>query len=645
MRSTIGILCLLTAAFAHAAMDDTVTVNLGVADPATPRAYAVAPGAFVINLTNADPRKTYEIVGENRRKATDPKLPSGFKAAADIGCDATEPAAIQGQMARVIAVALQAKLDKTPADKRADVKVTEADISDALSGDFACLSADDKKKLDDDKKKLGDDENKLKTAQDQLAAGTVPADPNLSTKEKQDTEKTRIDKEKLRIARIDASNADPEKLKKHFALSFGDYAIKTGETIQKTFKAVGEDTTWTVVVTTQGESAAATARAAAKAASPIAGDSPILDRLLSTTATQPDLVVGSCKYTDTTCAARIFINADQISTLTVTDIPAGAVTVRITAGEFYPCGAISYNIARFSKAPDTLILPLQMRKGFLGIGSTTVAGAEAEAASIYGLDWCPGTEVLLRKQNRFSPSDMSDKEYRDYILKRERQNETVNLLSTLEDPRTHALKAPPIASLPLFLRGRSQVVELQFAWDDGHSKTFTFPVVYQRFWLDAGGFFVFARRTDQSITTATIPGAAGPPAVPEMQQVLSIRRDVSIEPNTGIVINIHPGNFPILAFQFGIAANQGRLPSYYFGLGFRAREIGKRGLATLGVGVAMQQEQQFPGLEFGQQYPSTDPRLKAASKYGVTFPYLSLSLGFSFGGVSEKTNVADSVQQ
>lgn len=624
MRSTIGILCLLTAGLVNADTNEVV-VNLGVADPATPRTYAVDPGPFVIKLTNADPRKTYEIVGENRQKTTDPKLPSGFTAAADIACDATDTAAIQGQVQRVLDAALQAKKDKTPADKRADVKLTETDINDALNGDFACLSTDDKKKLDDDEKAL-------KTAQDELAAGKVPSNANLDTQEKQD-------KEKLRIEKVKASDADPDKLRAHFALSFADYTIKAGETIQKTFKAVGEDTTWTVVITTQGGSAAATAKAAAKAASPVASDSPILDRLLNTTATQPDLVVGSCKYTDTTCAARIFINADQISTLTITDIPAGAVTVRITAGEFYPCGAISYNIARFSQAPDTLIIPLHMRKGFLGIGSATVAGAEAEAASIYGLDWCPGSETVLRKKNMLSRSDMTDIQYRDYILKRERPDQTVSRLSALEDPRTHALKAPPIASLPLFLRGRSQVVELQFAWDDGHSKTFTFPVVYQRFWLDAGGFFVFSRRTDQSIETQTITGT------PEMQKVLSIRRDVSIEPNTGIVINIHPGNFPILAFQFGIAANQGRLPSYYFGLGFRAREIGKRGLATLGLGVAMQQEQQFPGLHFGDTLPSTDPRLKAASKYGVTFPYLSLSLGFSFGGVSEKTNVADSVQE
>jgi hypothetical protein len=73
------------------------------------------------------------------------------------------------------------------------------------------------------------------------------------------------------------------------------------------------------------------------------------------------------------------------------------------------------------------------------------------------------------------------------------------------------------------------------------------------------------------------------------------------------------------------------------------REIGKRGLATLAVGVAMQQEQQFPNLQFGEEYPSTSPLLKPTLKYGITFPYISISLGFSFGGVSEKSNVADRV--
>jgi hypothetical protein len=645
MRLTLAIACTFIAATVYATPSDPVEIDLGVADPATPRTYAVTPGTFDIKLVNADPRKTYEIVGENRQNKTTKTLPSGFQPATDLPCESTDEAVLNGHVAYILAVALQAKKDKTPEDKKAGVKLTEADIKDARNGSFGCISADDQKKLADDNKAL-------KAARDKLKTDRKDFEDSKSTDENKkkelDNTEADLDKKANHLAKIEAANVKPASIYDWFNVTFADYTLNAGETLQKTFKAVGEDTTWPIVITTQGGSAAATAKAAAKAASPIASDSPILDRLLNTTATHPDLIVGSCKYTDLTCNARIFINADQISTLTITDIPQGAVTVRITAGEYYPCGAIAYNIARYDKAPDTLIIPLHMRKGMLGIGSTTLAGAEVEAASIYGLDRCPGTNRLLRKTRMFERVE-SDDDYRKNVIAREAVNNIAvdparkeADLSSLPDPRTYVIKAPPIASLPLFLRGRSQVVELQFAWADGTRKTFTFPVVYQRFWLDAGGFFVFSRRSDQSINTKTIPGSNG--AV-EQQKVLEIRREVSIDPNTGIVINIHPGNFPILAFQFGIAANQGRLPSYYFGLGFRAREIGKRGLATLGIGVAMQQEQQFPGLHFGDELPSTDSRLKPVAKYGITFPYVSLSLGFSFGGVSEKTNVADGVQE
>lgn len=618
MRLMRTLLCLLLTGAASGA---TVVVNLGVDDPATARTYSVDPGSIDIKLVNAFPNKTYEIIGENRQKTATPRLPDGVTAASAKACEATNE-----QVRRILDDALTAKKAKVAVDKQADVKLTEADIAAALEGDLGCTTAE-KAKLDEDKAKFAADKAKF------------DADPA-----KPAAEKTRLDAEKTRLDKIEADNATQPKIRDRFSVTFDGYTLKEGASIQKKFKVVGEDTTWTVVITAQGASAAVTAKAASKAANPLAADSPILDRLLNTTATHPDLVVGTCKYTDPACAARIYINADQLSTLTITDIPQGAVTVRVTGGEYFPCQSVSYNIAKFEKAPDKLILPLHMKKGILGIGSLNVAKAEVEAAAVYGLDWCPGTNRVLQK-TRALLRDMSAGDYVSYVEKRESVDSKQGkdpgppwkTLAAVPDPRTRAVKSPPIASLPLFLRAKSQIVEVQFEWADGTAKTFTFPVVYQRFWLDAGGFFVFARRTDQSIDTETITGAV------ELQKVRAIRREVSIEPATGIVINVHPGNFPILAFQFGIAANQGRAPSYYGGIGLRAREIGKRGLATLGIGVAMQQEDQFPLLQFGGEYPSTSPLLKPTSKYGLTFPYISLSLGFSFGGVSEKTNVADSV--
>jgi hypothetical protein len=528
----------------------------------------------------------------------------------DVKCEATLE-----QAARIAKAIFDAAKAKEPVDKQADFKLTEAHLAEGLKGDLGCAVT--QAELDAARKAL--DTAKAALAAEQAKQPPVPA--NITA------EQAKVKTAQDALTALETKKGVPEKIREMFRVTtFDGYTLSPGKTVTKTFKVVDGDLTWTAVITTQGGSAAATAQAAAKAANPLAADSPVLDRLLSTTSNHPDLVVGSCKYTDASCGARIFINADQISTLTITDIPQGAVTVRVTGGEYFPCEAVRYNVAHFTKAPDTLIVPMQMRKGWLGIGNVTVNNAQGEAAALYGLRRCPGTNEVLTK-NSLMRNDPP-------------KTPPGDVLTDLAppDPRVAAVRSPPIASLPLFLRGKSQVVEVQFEWDDGTRKTFTYPVVYQRFWLDAGGFFVFARRSDQSIELQNMGGT------PEQQKVTAIHRETSIEANTGIVINVHPGNFPVLAFQFGIAANQDRLPSYYLGLGVRAREIGKRGLATLAIGASMQQEKRYPSVELGRTYDSTSALLAGTNKYGVTFPYISLSLGFSFGGVSEKTNVADGVQ-
>ena len=52
-----------STAFADDPVVNNVDVDLGVADPATPRTYAVQPGKFEIKLTNVIPNKKYEVFG------------------------------------------------------------------------------------------------------------------------------------------------------------------------------------------------------------------------------------------------------------------------------------------------------------------------------------------------------------------------------------------------------------------------------------------------------------------------------------------------------------------------------------------------------------------------------------------------------
>jgi hypothetical protein len=605
MKLTVILGSLLITAASYAATP--VLVDLGVADPATPRTYSVDAGKFDIKLVNAFPDKTYEIVGDGRQESS--KLAAGTTAAQTPTCAATDANA-----KAILDKALADKKATVPADKRDEVKLTEADIKAVLDGLGCSMTlaaakeqlAKETAKFDADKKKFDDDKKKFDEGSEK-----PPAE-----KERLDKEKTRLDQEKTRLDKVKAELDAGSIIRDKFSVTFVGYSLDASKTLQKTFKVVGEDRTWTVVFTTQGGSAAATAEAAAKAASPVAAESPNLNRLLGNTANHPKLIVGTCKYNDTNpCAAELYVNADQISTLTITNLPKGKATVRITAGEEFTCTAAGYNIATYENVPDTLIFPLVMKRPFREFFSGSTAMATARAQRFYNM--------VKDDKEVFCPKGEEDVR-----------------------ARPDTVKVPPVASLPLYMRGKSQVLEVEFDYADHvEHKTFTLPIYYQRFWLDAGGFFAFTRRSDQTLDLLTIAATTGTDATPEKRQVVAIHREISVEAASGIVINIHPGNYPYLAFQFGIAANQGKLPSYYGGIGLRAREIGKRGLATLAIGVAMQQEQRYPNLVVREKYDPTSDLLKGKAMYGLTFPYISISLGFSFGGVSEKTNVADSITQ
>lgn len=589
---------------------DIVTIDIGVADPAA-RTYAVKPGKkFDLKLINAVPGATYEIVKDGRRDEA-AKL-----GAPDANVACVTPA---GQVSRVLK----------------DAK-TEADVAKALS-------------------------EGLKAIKELTPACTA--------------------------AQITAVETE---INKPPSVTFAGFSLKPGETLQKTFKREGADQSWSVAIVTQGGSAATTAAAANKAANPTASDNPNLDRQLGRTADSQKLTTGECSYTENTCTTELHVNADQVSTLTIKDIRAGKVKVTVTAGELFNCRALSYNFAVFESAPDRVIIPLHMAKSrMFGVGGTSMARQQTEASKLYGVEFCPGTgevfdtrrfsvfrsddELQRKVKSRYgvpvdgqsTTTQQQQRTVQSQKTGQQQQDQWPQSLADLPDPRTEAITdpmdgdepppeqnlfprgpEPQTASLPLLLRGRAPVVDILFEWSDGERKSFTIPVLYQRFWLDAGGFFVFTRHTDQFIETevvAAVPATADTPATPERRRVTNLRSENSYAPSTGIVINIHPGNNPILAFQFGIAANQNRLPSYYLGVGVRAREIGRRGLATIAMGVAMQQEASFSQIGVGEIVVPDSPRLQATQKYGFTFPYVSISLGFSFGGVSERTNVASSV--
>jgi hypothetical protein len=350
---------------------------------------------------------------------------------------------------------------------------------------------------------------------------------------------------------------------------------------------------WTFTVTGSGERVLTSA------------DHPKLDEQRGLTERSPSLTTVRCSYTGEFCKGdAIYVNADQISSVEITDLPpeGGTMQVRVSAGEEFHhdtdlgCSALNFNYRDFRSAPDRIVVPITMRAGYLGIGSARWSKLITEAERQYKVE-C-GKNGAINFDDRYTPVFPDD------------------------------------PSIPLVIRGKSSLLSIQIVHRD-RVKTISVPIRYQRFWMDAGGFFVFAKVKDEFLVKET-------QADPTMTKVVSIKNNQSIRPATGIVVNVHPGNYPIYAFQFGLATAENRLPSYYLGFALRARELGRRSLASVGFGIALQQEDYFPFVKENDIRKLDDPMLTVTRKYGFQ-PYFSLAFGFSFGGVSEKSDVAASV--
>lgn len=98
------------------------------------------------------------------------------------------------------------------------------------------------------------------------------------------------------------------------------------------------------------------------------------------------------------------------------------------------------------------------------------------------------------------------------------------------------------------------------------------------------------------------------------------------------MLNFHPANYPSLAAQFGLATSVDRAASYYVGAAYRLRELGPRTLATFAVGLAATQVKRFPDVSVNDIRTATAPEVAQGSNRYAFEPYMSISLGFAFGG-------------
>jgi len=294
----------------------------------------------------------------------------------------------------------------------------------------------------------------------------------------------------------------------------------------------------------------------------------------------------SCSAKDGTCnPLAVFISGASISTIKVTDINATkALRVRLSAGEVDQTDGkpifVERSYTKQNGLPDKLLIAIHRARGFDATYHKAPPQFLDNVQKLFGMK--PSTTVFV------PAGDSAD---------------------------------PAIAFVSL---SKSDILGVQLTIDDADPTTLFIPVSYQRWFVDMGGFLTFSPISDQELATSD----AGSGNV----RIDKKRRKDRLLPATGIVLNFHPANYPGLATQFGLATSVDRSASYYLGLGYRLRELGPRTLATFSAGIAATQVKRFPDVKVGDIRAGTsDAITKGENRYAFG-PFLSISLGFSFGG-------------
>ena len=355
------------------------------------------------------------------------------------------------------------------------------------------------------------------------------------------------------------------------------------------------------------------------------------------------ITVVECAYPTGKCEADpLFINADHTSAIVFRGLPTGKrmrVVADPLAEPFEGCELLRQNSVSFrsEEAPDVVVVTLHMFRKMLGIGLGSSRRALA-GLRLYG--WTD--EKTMPRDDVWKLCAT-----RDFTVESEpatRKGATESSLSTRERmARTAATGDIPrktvgvqrvalrrqgyqmeeLTALPIIADGHTEQVKVTFFVEGEAPKVFVIPFFYQRWWVDAGGAFLFPNLEEERLKT-TVTGTNT-----KVNEIVSERK---VKPETGIVINLHPGNYPEWALQFGLSTGGDAEISYYLGPAIRLREIGKRGLATFSFGTTLTPVQRFPDIVATETYPTGDARLTGARDYKLNW-YFGISLGFNFGGV------------
>ncbi len=312
-----------------------------------------------------------------------------------------------------------------------------------------------------------------------------------------------------------------------------------------------------------------------------------------------------CSATSWSCPTAVFISADALSDIIIKDIPQGAQKLKIfiTAGETDEDQNPLF-VRRVYKAkhiPDRIVITVNKPRRF----KPTLArkdpaqNIQASTTSTDQARW------LARESNPKGP-----------------ENTTVDVAKMLPENN------PSIGFIAL---GKSDTLAIQMQFDDDPPKTIIATLNYQRWFVDMGGFLTFSSVSDQELVTELVVGGEHDGQV----KILKKRNQAKLVSGTGLALDFHLANYPNWGAQFGLATNVDRKASYYIGGAYRLRELGPRTLATIAAGIAATQATRFPDVSIGDFRNPTAIEVTQGSKRYAFGPYISLSLGFSFGGVDQ----------
>lgn len=213
-----------------------------------------------------------------------------------------------------------------------------------------------------------------------------------------------------------------------------------------------------------------------------------------------------------------------------------------------------------------------------------------------------------------------------------------------EPPRTNERAS-------LITRSQDTGVIITLTFDDGRELSLPpIDIVYQRWWIDIGGFYAFRDLSDSEIVTAPLTETTGGPARVQVLRVTG-RRDWESE--TGVMTTFFPANYPWLGLSFGIADNSGRSLSYYLGPSIRL--MGRRGgaVATFATGISLAPVRRYPGVNVksgdlaakptgteNYLYESTSPLLQGEIRNETSF-FVAVTLGFALDRRSAKSSPAE----